>query len=105
VASSMTEFIGNISSDNLAMDAAHYFDEIAVLYNVIGTREDIEICSDGNAKFTLLTDSEHKALSLFQMLNDMIYTVYGYTYRIQMTCSGDRVFVELILLKKVASGH
>ena len=96
MASSMTDFVGNITSNNIADDAAHFFDEIAILYNLIGKREDIEVCSDGNARFTLMMDSEEEASRLYSLLNGMDYTVYGFKYGIHMNKSNSNVFVNLI---------
>ena len=94
----MTTFIGNINSNNIADDAARFFDEIAILYNLIGTREDIEVYSDGNAKFTLMMDSEVEASKLYSLLNGLDYTVYGFRYQIIMHVSNCNVFVNLIRL-------
>ena len=96
MASSMTDFVGNINSNNIANDAAHFFDEIAVLYNLIGKREDIEVYSDGNARFTLMMDSDEEASRLYTLLNGLNYSVYGFKYGIHMDQSDSNVSVSLI---------
>ena len=87
------EFIHNL--DNVASVLPKFFDELMVLYNLVGHRQDLEICTDtSNASlvtFTLLMDSEDDAKSLYENLNGSSFSVYDKYYDIHMEISGASV--------------
>ena len=75
-----TEFVKNFSSDNISAMVVNFFDEIMVLYNLIGDRQDLDICTDDSssvATFTLLMENEADAKSLYDNLNNSEFEVYG----------------------------
>ena len=81
-------FVQNFNSDNLSSTVVNYFDEIMVLYNLVGQRQDLDICTDNNdaslATFTLLTESEDDAKDIYDTLNNSSFSVYGDLYEINM---------------------
>lgn len=84
---STTEFIHNFNSDDLSSTIIKYFDEVMVLYNVVGNRQDLDICTDNNASlatFILLMESEDDAKTLYENLNQSSFTVYDNKYNIIM---------------------
>jgi hypothetical protein len=89
-----TEFIHNIDSDNISLIIANFFDEIMVLYNLVGSREDLSISSDSNASlatFMLVMDSDEQALELYESLNNKNFSVYENNFYINMYLSGNRI--------------
>lgn len=86
-----TEFIKNFNSDNISSIVTRFFDEIMVLYNLVGNRQDVDICTDNNASlatFILLMDSDDDAQKLYDNLNGTIFSVYDNRYDVSMQISG-----------------
>ena len=76
------------------MIVLRFFDEIMVLYNLVGDRQDLDICTDNSASvatFTLLMESEDDALKLYESLNQSSFEVYGNRFYISMTVSGSSI--------------
>lgn len=89
-----TEFIHNINSDNISFIIANFFDEIMVLYNLIGNRQDLNILSDSNASlatFVLIMDSEEEAEDLYNNLHNSNFSVYENIFNINMYLSGTEI--------------
>lgn len=85
------EFIHNLNSDNLAAVVVNFFDEIMVLYNLVGSRQDLDICADNDASlatFTLLMESEEDAQNLCSDLNNSYFSVYNDKFIINMEVVG-----------------
>lgn len=82
------DFIKGFDSDNMPITVMNHFDEIMVLYNLVGHRQDLDICTENDgapaATFILLMDSESDAVDLYNNLNNTDFTVYGNTYDISM---------------------
>lgn len=80
-------FIRNFSSDDLPSTIIKYFDEIMVLYNIVGDIQDLDICVDNDSSvaiFTLLTEYEKDAKNLYDSLNQSSFSVYNTKYNIDM---------------------
>ena len=93
------EFIRNFNSDDIASVVTKFFDEIIVLYNLVGNRQDVDICTDNSsssATFILLMDNKEDAKKLYEDLNGMDFTVYGTKYVISMTLSKDSSITTVI---------
>lgn len=89
-----TDFIHNFNSDDLPKIVTTFFDEIMVLYNLIGSRQDIDICTDNKASvatFILLMDSERDAKDLYNTLNSTYFSVYGIRFSIDMSLSSESI--------------
>lgn len=89
-----TDFIHNFNSDDLPKIVTTFFDEIMVLYNLIGSRQDIDVCTDNKASvatFVLLMDSEKEAKDLYSTLNATYFSVYGIKFNIDMTLSNESI--------------
>lgn len=93
-----TEFVKNFSSDNISAMVVNFFDEIMVLYNLIGDRQDLDICTDDSssvATFTLLMENEADAKSLYDNLNNSEFEVYGNKFNISMTLSESSIITVI----------
>lgn len=85
------EFAKNFNSDDISPIVTRFFDEIMVLYNLVGNRQDIDICTDNDASiatFILMMDSEKDAQNLLNSLNYTTFSVYGDMFLISMSLSG-----------------
>lgn len=94
------EFIHNLNSDNLAAIIVNFFDEIMVLYNLIGDRQDLDICADNDASlatFTLLMESDEDANKLYKNLNNSYFSVYNNKFIINMEIVG--ASIKTIIMK------
>ena len=81
------DFAHNFNSDSLSSIITRFFDEIMVLYNLVGDRQDIDICTDDSASlatFILLMESEDDAKTLYNNLNNSSFSVYNDKYDIIM---------------------
>ena len=78
------DFVKSITADDIAAIVTKSFDELMVLYHLVGTRQDIDICADSKMpiSFVLLMESESDAIKLTEGLNGMEFTVYGTSYLI-----------------------
>lgn len=88
------EFIKNFNSDDISNIVTRFFDEIMVLYNLVGSRQDIDICTDDGssiATFILLMDSEKDAETLYNSLNGTNFTVYEDLFIVSMQLHGERI--------------
>lgn len=93
-----TEFVKSFSSDNISAMVVNFFDEIMVLYNLIGDRQDLDICTDDSssvATFTLLMENEADAKSLYDNLNNSEFEVYGNKFNISMTLSESSIITVI----------
>ncbi len=89
-----TDFIKIIDSDDLSAVIANFFDEIMVLYNLVGGRQDLRIQSDGSATtatFTLIMETVDEAQELYEKLNGTDFRVYGITFGISMDVSENAI--------------
>lgn len=82
------DFVKSITSDDIATIVTKHFDELMVLYHVVGSRQDVDICTDNSKmpiSFVLLMESESEAIKLTENLNGTYFSVYGVSYDISMT--------------------
>lgn len=85
------DFVKGITSDDITQVVTQCFDELMVLYHMVGTRQDIDICTDNSKmpiSFVLLMESESDAIKLTENMDGMDFSVYGVSYIINMTCNG-----------------
>lgn len=95
------DFIRDINSDNISSIVVRFFDELMVLYNLIGDRQDLDICTDDSASvatFTILMESEADAVKLHETLHNSEFEVYSDKFNISMSLSGSTV--NTIISKK-----
>ena len=88
---STSEFISKIDLNSLSDIITKFFDEIMVLYNLVGSRRDMTISSNGNssrATFNINMSSEDDAVNLYNTLNNTFFTIYRDKYIIEMQLSG-----------------
>lgn len=93
------EFVKSITSDDIARVITKSFDEVMVLYHLVGTRQDIDICTDNSnmpISFVLLMESESDAIKLTESMNGMDFTVFGTGYTVAMSCNGASIHTNII---------
>lgn len=97
----MPEFIRSIDSCSLDKLIGYRFDEISVLYSIIGTHAEIISLSEDNTKaasFTLLMESEEEAIRVCRDLDGLIFNSYNTRYLINLSrngCSVNAVLTHL----------
>ena len=82
------DFVKNATTpDNIAYMVIHFFDELMVLYNIIGQREDIHISSniEGPILFNLKMTNVDEANRLLTSMGGTILEVFGCNYAVNMT--------------------
>ena len=88
---STSEFVSKIDLGSLSDIITRFFDEIMILYNLVGSRRDMYISTDGNsskATFIITMNSEEDAIDLYNNLNNTFFTIYHDKYIIEMQLSG-----------------
>ena len=92
------DFVKAITSDDITKVVTQCFDELMVLYHIIGTRQDIDICTDNSKmpiSFILLMESESDAIKLTESMNGLDFSVYGSSYIIGMSCTGATIHTTI----------
>lgn len=87
-------FVNGLTSDNIPLMVTSFFDELMVLYNLIGHRQDLHIHAEDSqslATFTLLMESTEDASKLYNHFNQTKFSVYGKLYIISMEVADTRV--------------
>lgn len=80
-------FIKNLNSHNISCILTRYFDEMMVLYNLIGNREDLDIRANDDCsslEFVLTANSKEDAYRIYNALNKTSFSVYNSIYNISM---------------------
>ena len=92
------EFISKFSHVSVIDAVTKFFDEIMVLYNLIGTRDinNIELNNDSVASFVVNMDSEISAYRVYTELNGSSFDVYGTSYNIHVATSNSESVVIVI---------
>lgn len=88
------DFVKNLDSDDISSVVTSCFDELMVLYNLVGSRQDVDICTDKkspSATFTILMDSQGDAEMLYENLNGKDFSVYGNNFNISMSLHGEHI--------------
>lgn len=94
------EFVHNLNSDDLSSIITNFFDEIMVLYNLVGDRQDLDICTENDASlatFILLMESEEDAIKLYNDLNQSSFSVYNDRFDINMEIN--RASIKTTIIK------
>lgn len=94
----VVDFFKDCNSNDIGLIAVKFFDEIMVLYNLVGDRTDLEICTDDSASiatFKILTESETDAVNLCECLNNMDFQVYGKSFYVTMNTEGNSVHTTI----------
>lgn len=94
----ISEFANDISSGNTADMIKQYFDEVMVLYNVIGHRDEIKIVSTENtsvAQFNILANSNKDAEILYSKLNGRYFNIYNTKFLISMALNENSIITNI----------
>ena len=92
------DFVKAITSDDIVQVVTQCFDELMVLYHIVGTRQDIDICTDNSKmpiSFILLMESESDAIKLTESMNGLDFSVYESSYIIGMSCTGATIHTTI----------
>lgn len=84
---SLLEFINNVNSEQLPFIITKSFNELMVLYNLIGNCKDMSIDTEQAVLpivFKLTMDSDNSAEILYNRLNNYEFSVYESKYIILM---------------------
>ena len=88
-------FVNRIHHD----DANHivtYFDQIMILYNFIGRKQNVSVSVDGaNTTFELVFDNELDASNLYEFLNGTQFDIYKNRYIVEMQLSGVTILTKI----------
>lgn len=88
-------FVNKIHHDD-ANYIARYFDQIMILYNFIGRRQNVSISMDGtNTTFEIIFDNEVEASSLYEFLNGTQFNIYQNRYTVEMQLSGVTILTKI----------
>jgi hypothetical protein len=88
-------FVNKIHHDD-ANYIARYFDQIMILYNFIGRRQNVSISMDGtNTAFEIVFDNEVEASSLYEFLNGTQFNIYQNRYTVEMQLSGVTILTKI----------
>lgn len=86
------DFLKQITpNNNISNIIARFFDEIMILYRVVGIRDNMVISADNStsvATFNITMNTDDDALALYNNLNDTFFTIYSDKYIIKMQLSG-----------------
>ena len=91
-------FIRQINTNDISTVVTKFFDEIMVLYNLIGIRNSMSISVDENmaaALFTLSMNNNDDATALFSVLNNTYFSIYSDTYYIHMELNEKDIMTEI----------
>lgn len=92
---SIIDFVNQIHHED-ATNIVQCFDQIMILYNFIGTRQNVSVSVDGNnATFEILFTSSSDASNLYEFLNGTQFVIYQNTYNIEMELSGATIFTKI----------
>ena len=86
-----------------ANSIARFFDEIMILYHLVGVRDNMIISADNSASvatFNITMESEKDAIELYTSLNESFFTVYNDKYIIKMQLSGR--MISTIIIKAIS---
>ena len=88
-------FVNKIHHDD-ANYIARYFDQIMILYNFIGRRQNVSISMDGtNTAFEIIFYNEVEASSLYEFLNGTQFNIYQNKYTVEMQLSGVTILTKI----------
>lgn len=88
---STNDFVSKIHKENIISVITNCFDEIMVLYNLVGTKRDMSISLESDspsARFVLEMGSKEEANNLFESLNNTFFSIYDEKFIIEMELSG-----------------
>lgn len=96
---SIGNFIDEFKSDNLIDEIVYHFDELLVLYNIFGIKDNIEIYSNGNAIFRLVLHNNEEVNRLYNLLNEFHYMSNSVTFiiRIQLLENSENELLVYII--------
>lgn len=88
-------FINRINNDD-ANNIVRYFDQIMILYNFIGRKQNVSVSVDGsNAIFEILFENSMDAYNMYNFLNGSHFEIYQSRYIIEMELSGVTILTKI----------
>ena len=95
---SLMDILGFVNKihNNDANSIVRYFDQIMILYNFIGRKQNVSISVDGsNAVFEIVFDNPKDASSIYGFLNGSHFDIYQSRYTIDMELSGVTILTKI----------
>ena len=95
------EFIIGLTGEELGTMMINFFDEIMVLYNLIGGRSDIHVSANdtSSATFHITADDRDNALRIYNCLNQITFKIYNIDFKVNMDLNDDGIIhAEVIRL-------
>lgn len=95
------EFIIGLTGEELGTMMINFFDEIMVLYNLIGGRSDIHVSANdtSSATFRITADDRDNALRIYNCLNQITFKIYNIDFKVNMDLNDDGIIhAEVIRL-------
>ena len=88
-------FVNRIHHDD-ANHIVRYFDQIMILYNFIGRKQNVSVSVDGtNTVFEIVFDNELDASNLYEFLNGTQFNIYQNKYIVEMQLSGVTILTKI----------
>lgn len=88
-------FVNRIHNDD-ANNIVRYFDQIMILYNLIGHKQNISVSVDGsNAIFEIVFENSIDASNMYEFLNGSHFGIYQSKYIIEMELSGVTILTKI----------
>lgn len=93
------EFIIGLTGEDLGTMMINFFDEIMVLYNLIGGRSDIHVSADdtSSATFHIMADDKDNALRIYNCLNHITFKIYNIDFKVNMDLDDDGIIVAKVI--------
>lgn len=92
------DFTNTISYSDLDQCLVNFFDENIMIYRLMNGVPNVKISSECNAKGALYrittTDAQHPIRDIAKYLEVAIMTMYGVTYKTNVTYDGDSILVS-----------
>lgn len=91
-------FIEKFDRINIDIAITKFFDELMILYNLIGNIEDMAIFTSNNnncAEFNIRSNSEDNLKKIYDSLNTTSFSIYNTTYNIYMEINNDVINTKI----------
>lgn len=95
---SLMDILGFVNriNNNDASDIVRCFDQIMILYNFIGHKQNVSVSVDGsNAIFEIVFENNMDANNLYNFLNGTHFNIYQNRYIIEMELSGVTILTKI----------
>lgn len=85
--------------NNFGEKIQKFFDHTMAMYNLIGVRDNIDICAESNDQeisFVILTDDKNEAETIFDSIKNKEIKIYGHDYVPELKKTKNSIGITLI---------